>query len=124
MTVYSICLENIDCCQLFQTLACELTRLLFLLRKTPSPLPATPCASNVLSTLDWHRLEQAGGQVELPRWHPSGQSSTGSRQPSDSSGSADVQLIPCKKIILKNTCKKNYFKKHLQEKYFKKTPAG
>ena len=81
-----------------------LTMLLFLLRKTPSPLPATPCASRVLSTLGWHPLppawhpwhpvEQPGGQVELD-WHPSGQRWTDSRQPSDPSGSADVQIIPC-----------------------------
>ena len=36
--------------------------LLFLLRKTPPPLPATPCASRVLSTRCLQPLEHPGGQ--------------------------------------------------------------
>ena len=86
---------------------CELTILLFLLRKTPSPLPATPWASRVLSTLDWQPLEQPGGQVELPRWHPSGQSGTESRQSSDSSGSGDVQFILCLFVYLQKRRREN-----------------
>ena len=44
--------------------------LLFLLRKTPPPLPATPCASRVLSTRCLQVLEHPGGQLG---GHPGGQ---------------------------------------------------
>ena len=75
--------------------------LLFLLRKTPPPLPATPCASKVLSTRCLQVLEHPGGQLgghpggQLVQPSPEQEGAWDPMQSSVPSGSAKREVFHC-----------------------------